>query len=177
VPPQATGVREDLEALFLRKGVGHIAGLAKAADQDVTLTRKAASLRSDAVVSVHPTEDDVMRELIANPNAVGVLGYRFVKASRGALRGVIVEGADAERDAYNGKYPGARRLYIYVRKADTASTPGLGKLGTEYLSGAALGPAGYLLRLGHVPLPADEMLEALAIAATMRPVLREVLPD
>jgi phosphate transport system substrate-binding protein len=134
-------------------------------------------MRTDAVVSVHGTEDEVVRALVAHPNAVGVLAYRFVKASLGALRGVTIEGADAEQDAYSGKYPGARRLYIYVRKADVATTPGLDRLGAEYLSGAALGPDGYLLKLGFVPLPADDLLEALTLASTLRPVLREALPE
>jgi phosphate transport system substrate-binding protein len=177
VPPQATGVRDDLEELLLRKGMERVPLLAKLTAQDATMAGKARTMRTDAAVSVHGTEDEVARALIAHPDAVGVLGYRFVKASLGALRGVTIEDADAEQDAYSGKYPGARRLYIYVRKADLATTPGLAGLGAEYLSGAALGPDGYLLKLGFVPLPADEMLEALTLASTLRPVLREALPE
>ena len=55
--------------------------------------------------------------------------------------------------------------------------PAWTELGTEYVSGAALGPDGYLLKLGFVPLPADDMLEALTLASTLRPVLREALPE
>jgi hypothetical protein len=58
-----------------------------------------------------------------------------------------------------------------------ARTPGLAKLGTEFMSSAALGPQGYLLKLGFVPLPADEMLEALTVAGALRPVRREALPE
>jgi phosphate transport system substrate-binding protein len=177
VPPQATGTSDDLQELLLRKGVEHIPTIAELAVKDAILASKLRTMRTDAVVSVHATEDDVVRELIANPDAVGILGYRFLKASRGALRGVIVEGADAEQDAYSGKYPGARRLYIYLRKADIATTPGLDKLGAEYMSSAALGPDGYLLKLGFVPLPADEMLEAMTLAKTLAPVRREALPE
>jgi phosphate transport system substrate-binding protein len=178
VPPQATGTRGDLEELFLRKGIERVPALAKLTAQDSTLARKARTMRTDApVVTVHGTEDEVVRELVANPNAVGVLAYRFVHASREVIRGVIVEGADAEQDAYSGKYPGARRLYIYLRKADFETTPGLDKLGAEYVSSAALGPDGYLLKLGFVPLPAAEMIEALTLAKTLPPLRREMLPE
>jgi phosphate transport system substrate-binding protein len=177
VPPQAAGTRDDLEELFLREGVMRVPVLAKLVAEDVSLVRKAGTLRTDAVVTVHGTEDEVARELVANPKAVGVLGYRFLQARRDTLRGVMVEGADAEQDAYNGKYPGARRLYVYLRKAEMARTPGLAKLGTEFMSSAALGPQGYLLKLGFVPLPADEMLEALTVAGALRPVRREALPE
>jgi phosphate transport system substrate-binding protein len=177
IPPQATGTRDDLEELLLQKGAERLPAIATMTAEDGTLIKKVRTMRSDAVVTVHGTEEEVVRELAANPSAVGVLGYRFLQAHRDRLRGLIVEGADAERDAYNGKYPGTRRLYVYVRKADIKTTPGLDQIGAEFVSSAALGPGGYLLKLGFVPLPADELLESLTRAGSLASVRREALPE
>jgi phosphate transport system substrate-binding protein len=178
IPPQATGTRDDLEELLLQRGAERVpATAAMTAGDGAALVRKVRTLRSDAAVTVHGTEAEVARELAANPNAIGVLGYRFLQAHRETLRGVVVEGADAEQDAYNGKYPGTRRIYLYVRKGDIATTPGLDKIGAEYVSSAALGPGGYLLKMGFVPLPADEMLQSLMLAGSLPAVRREALPE
>jgi phosphate transport system substrate-binding protein len=178
VPPQATGTRHDLEELFLAKGAERIPALAKAMGENAALRRRARTMRSDTpVVTVHDGEDTLVQELSAYPNAIGILAYRFFKAHSTRLRGVVVEGADVEQDVYSGRYPGARTLYLYLRKAEMDTVPGLSMLGAEYLSREALGPDGYLLKLGFVPLPTGEMIKAIFAANALPTLGREELPE
>jgi phosphate transport system substrate-binding protein len=178
VLPHYSITRDELEELFLRKGAERIAGVAKRVAEQAALRKGAAAMRGDRpAIAVHETEEAIVRELVANPNAVGVFGYRFLQAHRAKLRGVTIERADAEQDAYSGKYPGTRTLYIYLRKADIGAAPGLDRLGAEYLSGAALGPGGYLLQLGFVPLPVDDMVESIAASKALPPIRRDMLAE
>jgi phosphate transport system substrate-binding protein len=179
VLPETSGTRDALQDLFLLKGAQGIPEVARLMTQDKSMRVRARTMRSDPpFVMVHEDQKVIARELVRNPNAVGVFGYRFLQANKATLRGVMVEGAEpTEENAYAGKYRGTRRLYIYVRKNEIDSVPGLNRLAAEFMSSAALGPGGYLLALGFVPLPIEELTKSLALAKAMPPLRRELLPD
>jgi len=179
VLPETSGTREALQDLFLRKGAQRIADLAVLMATDASLRKRVQVLRGDhPAVVVHENQDVIARQLVANPTALGVFAYRFLQARRGTLRGIAIDGVEpTEENAYAGKYPGTRKLYIYARMDRLDAAPGLDRLGTEYLSSAALGPGGYLLKLGFVPLPLDDLVKTLAVAKALPPLRRELLPD
>jgi phosphate transport system substrate-binding protein len=138
-----------------------------------------ARMRTDhPAVVVHDSEETIVRELVAHPDAVGVLTYRALQANSATIRGIPLDGVEpTAENAYTARYVGTRKLYIYVRKAQLSSVRGLDGLGPEYLSSAALGPGGYLLKQGFLPLPVDEMVKTMALLDAMPPVRREMLPD
>ena len=179
VLPETSGTREALQKFFLQKGAQSIPELAKLIAQDRSLRKRARTMRSDhPFVMVHEDHNVIARELVRNPNAIGVFGYRFLQANRATLRGVMIEGAEpTEENAYAGKYRGTRRFYVYVRKGAIDAVLGLDRLAAEFMSSAALGPGGYLLALGFVPLPIAELGKSMALAKAMPPLLRELLPD
>lgn len=179
VLPPTSGTRDALQELFLRKGAERIPELARLMTMDRSLRKRAQAMRSDEpFVIVHESHDVIARELVANPNAIGVFGFRFLQAYGSTLKGVAIEGAEpTEENAYAGRYPGTRKLYIYVRRDRVDATPGLDRMGAEYLSSAALGPGGYLLKMGFVPLPAEDMVKSISLAKAMPPLRRELLPD
>jgi phosphate transport system substrate-binding protein len=179
VLPETSGTREALQVLFLQKGAQSIPELARLMAQDNSLRNKVRTMRRDPpFVMVHEDPNVIARQLVRNPNAVGVFGYRFLQANAVTLRGVAIEGvAPTEENVYAGRYSGSRRLYIYVRKGEIDAVPGLDRLAPEFLSSAALGPNGYLLALGFVPLPMEELVQSMALAKGMPPLRRERLPD
>jgi phosphate transport system substrate-binding protein len=179
VLPETSGTREALQELFLLKGAQGIPELARLMAQDSSLRNRARTMRNDhPFVMVHQDQSVIARELVRNPNAVGVFGYRFLQANKATLRGVMIEGAEpTEENAYAGRYRGTRRLYVYVRKSEIDAVPGLDRLAAEFTSSAALGPGGYLLGLGFVPLPIEELIKSMALAKGMPPLRRELLPD
>jgi phosphate transport system substrate-binding protein len=147
--------------------------------QDSSLRNRVRTMRRDhPFVMVHEDHNVIARELVRNPNAVGVFGYRFLQANKATLRGVMIEGAEpTEENAYGGTYRGTRRLYVYVRKGEIDAVPGLDRLAAEFMSSDALGPGGYLLALGFVPLPAEELIKSTVLAKAKPPLRRERLPD
>jgi phosphate transport system substrate-binding protein len=179
VLPETSGTREALQVLFLQKGAQSIAELARLMARDKALRDRARTMRSDhPFVMVHEAHDVIARELVRNPNAVGVFGYRFLRANAATLRGMKIEGVEpTEENVYAGRYSGGRKLYVYVRKSEIDAVPGLDRLAAEFMSSAALGPGGYLLALGFVPLPIEELVKSMALAKAMPPLRRDFLPD
>ena len=91
---------------------------------------------------------------------------------------VPVDGTEPTPEtAYAGKYPGTRKLYLYVKKTRLDAVRGLSRLGSEYLSSAALGPDGYLLEMGFVPLDVDDMMKTMALVKSMPTLDRDALPE
>jgi phosphate transport system substrate-binding protein len=179
VLPETSATREALQELFLQKGAQSIPELARLMVQDSSLRKRARTMRTDhPFVIVHQDHNVIARELVRYPNAIGVFGYRFLQANRATLRGVEIEGAEpTEENAYAAKYRGTRRLYVYVRKSEIDTVPGLDRLAAEFMSHAALGPDGYLLALGFLPLPIEDLAKSMALAKGMPPLLRGLLPD
>jgi phosphate transport system substrate-binding protein len=179
VLPPISGTRDALQELFLQKGAESIPALAALFRKDSALRVKAKTMRSDGrFVIVHEDQDVIARSLAANPNALGIFGYRFLQANRATLRGVTIEDTDpTEEHAYSGKYRGTRRLYLYVKKAHLGIIPGLNKLAAEYVSSAALGPDGYLLALGFVPLGMVDMMNTIAQIGAMTPLRGDALSN
>jgi len=179
VLPQISGTRDAMQELFLQKGADSIPALAALFRGDSTLRATAKVMRTDSnFVVVQENQDAIARALVANPDAFGVFGFRFLQANRETLRGVSIDGTDpTEENAYSGKYKGTRKLYLYIKKAHFDFIPGLDKLAPEYVSGAALGPNGYLLAAGFVPLGIDDLMSPIALIDAMTPLRGETLKD
>ena len=99
----------------------------------------------------------IVQKLEANKDAYGVFGYSFLEENGGKLKGVALDGVAPEFEAItDGKYKGARRMYVYIKKAHIGLIPGLDKFAAEYVSEQAIGEDGYLSRKGLVTLPKEE---------------------
>jgi phosphate transport system substrate-binding protein len=179
VLPGLSDSRESLQDLFLQKGALKIPNVAKFWAKGGTVPDSVRFLRDDhPFVVLHESEEAIVRELVAHPGALGIVGYRFLETNKATLRGVGIEGADpTPENAYAGKYPGTRKLYLYVRKARLDTVRGLKRLGAEYVSREALGPGGYLLAIGFVPLGMEDMIKTMSLVEAMPPLLRDALSD
>jgi len=96
----------------------------------------------------------IVQKLGANPNAVGVFGFSFLEENRATLKDIPIDGIEASYETVSsGQYPGARPLYIYVKKAHMSAIPGLqGFLNTFATNWA---PGGALTKRGMVAAPED----------------------
>lgn len=168
-----------MQELFLQKGADSFPSVVARFRSDSTLRGTMKAIRADGnFVVVQENQDTIARALVANPNAFGVFGYRFLQANRETLRGVPIDGTEpTEENAYSGKYKGTRTLYLYIKKAHFNFIPGLDKLAQEYVSVAALGPNGYLLAAGFVPLGINDMMKTIALIDAMTPLGGETLKD
>lgn len=172
-PPPTSGTRDSFHELLLEKGAEKIPALAALKKSDAKAFDKVwKTLREDgAYVEAGENDNVIVQKLIANKDAFGVFGYSFLEENSGKLRGVPLNGVAPEFDNItSGKYPGARRMYVYVKKQHTAIVPGLDKFVAEYTSPKALGSDGYLAKKGLVTLPKNELETVRKNAGSMTPM-------
>jgi phosphate transport system substrate-binding protein len=155
-PPSTSGTRDSLAELILEKGCQSDPAMAalKEKNEDeykATCTR----IREDGkYVDSGENDNLIVQKLGANPNAVGVFGFSFLEENKNTLKDVPINGIPATYDTVStGQYPGARPLYIYVKKAHMQAVPGL----QAYLNifASNWGPGGVLAKRGMVPAPDD----------------------
>ena len=113
----------------------------------------------------------IVQKLEANRNAFGIFGYSFLEENLAKLRGVPVDGVAPDYDAIaEGKYKGARPLFVYVKKQHVGVVPGIDKFVAEYVSSKAMSKEGYLANKGLVALPKSEADKVAATAKAMTPL-------
>jgi phosphate transport system substrate-binding protein len=172
-PPPTSGTRDSFHELLLEKGAEQIPALAALKKSDAKAFDKVwKTLREDgAYVEAGENDNVIVQKLEANRNAFGVFGYSFLEENTAKLRGVPLDGVAPEFDNItSGKYPGARRMYVYIKKAHVGAVPGLEKFAAEYVSAKAIGEDGYLAKKGLVTLPkneADNVRKAVTGMASM----------
>lgn len=155
-PPSTSGTRDSLAELILTKGCeSNPAVEAIKARSEKDFKEICTRVREDGkYVDSGENDNLIVQKLGANPNAVGVFGYSFLEENKDTLKDVSINGIQATYETVStGQYPGARPLYIYVKKAHMAAIPGL----QAYLNSFAVNwqPNGVLTRRGMVAAPDD----------------------
>ena len=177
-PPPTSGTRDSLHELLLEKGAESNPALAALKQTDAKAFDKVwKTLREDgAYVEAGENDNVIVAKLEANKNAFGVFGYSFLEENTAKLRGVPLNGVEPQFDNItSGKYPGARRLYVYIKKEHVGLVPGIDKFAAEYVSTKALGEDGYLAKKGLVTLPKKELDTVRNGALGMQPMSPEPL--
>ncbi len=177
-PPPTSGTRDSLHELFMEKGAEQIPALQALKKTDAKAFERAwKSLREDGgYVEAGENDNVIVQKLEANRNAFGIFGYSFLDENTAKLRGVALDGVTPEyENIAGGKYKGARRMYVYIKKQHVGVIPGLDKFATEYVSNKALGEDGYLARKGLVTLPKNELEQVRKNVTGMIPMTSEPL--
>jgi phosphate transport system substrate-binding protein len=153
-PPSTSGTRDSLAELVLTAGCESDPAMKELKKTDESRHKQLCTqVREDgAYVDAGENDNLIVQKLIANPNAVGVFGFSFLDANRNQLKDIPLNGVEATYETVSGgSYPGARAIFIYVKKAHIAAVPGL----KAYMEAFAnnWGPDGALARRGMVAAP------------------------
>ncbi|MEQ6332061.1 substrate-binding domain-containing protein [Sphingobium sp. MK2] len=155
-PPSTSGTRDSLAELILEKGCQSDPAMKalkeKSEDEfKATCTR----VREDGkYVDSGENDNLIVQKLGANPNAVGVFGFSFLEENRATLKDIPIDGIEASYETVSsGQYPGARPIFIYVKKAHMAAIPGLQGFLNAFAANWA--PGGALTKRGMVAAPED----------------------
>jgi phosphate transport system substrate-binding protein len=113
----------------------------------------------------------IVQKLEAFPAAFGIFGYSFLHENADKLHGAVINGvAPTFESIATGAYPISRTLYIYVKNAHASSIPGMREYLAEFTSERALGPVGYLVDKGLIPLQPEQRVESRVIAEALTPL-------
>ncbi len=172
-PPPTSGTRDSFHELFMEPGAEKVPALAALKKSDRKAFDKAwKSIRKDgAYVEAGENDNVIVQKLEANRNAFGIFGYSFLEENMSKLRGVAIDGVAPDYDAIaEGKYKGARPLFIYAKKQHVGVIPGIDKFVAEYVSAKAMSKDGYLANKGLVALPKAEADKVAASAKALKPL-------
>ncbi|WP_221794375.1 substrate-binding domain-containing protein [Aquisediminimonas sediminicola] len=155
-PPTSSGTRDAFAELILEKGCDSDPAMKALKDSDKDKHKNLCTgVREDgAYVDAGENDNLIVQKLVANPNAVGIFGFSFLEENADKVQGVAVQGVvPTYATIADYSYPGARPLFIYVKKAHLNSIPGIKEFLAEFAS--AWGPGGYLAKHGMIAAPED----------------------
>jgi phosphate transport system substrate-binding protein len=170
-PPSTSGTRDAFKELILMKGCESDPAMKALKDADKDKHNAVCGeVREDgAYVDAGENDNLIVQKIEANPKAIGIFGFSYLEENRDRLKGLTMSGISPSYETISDfTYPGARPLYIYVKKAHIKAIPGLQAYVTEWSKLWTKG--GVLAKAGMVVAP-DDVLAASAKAASELPVL------
>lgn len=137
-PPLASIPGKSFLALALEAGCDTFPWIAALRDTDETRhTEICRTLRDDRGYLEMTEGFAFTQRLETYPAVLGVLSYGYYATNRDKLVGGRLSGVEPTLEAIrSGAYPGARTLYLYLKKADMRFIGGLPALVDAYLVGA-----------------------------------------
>jgi ABC-type phosphate transport system permease subunit/ABC-type phosphate transport system substrate-binding protein len=149
-PPATSGTRDAFAALALRPACE--AALLDHPQPDGE-RRQCGELRRDgAWQDAGENDDALVGRLRGDAAALGVVGFGALVRNPDRISAVCLDGVCPTKEKIQaGTYPLARPLYLYLKTAHRALVPGLDALVDVFFTPEAVGPGGYLVRLGLVP--------------------------
>jgi len=170
-PPPTSGTRDSFAELILDPGCNTDPAMETLKEQDEDRHKQTCTqIREDGAYIEAGENDNLLVQRVAeNEGAIGVLGYSFLEENGDRVRGIALGGVAPTAATISGfTYPGARKLYIYVKGEHLDVIPGL----REFLGAWAQGwgPGGYLSQHGLIPLPDAERQAAQQAVQNPRPI-------
>ena len=146
-PPPTSGTRDAWNSLVMKKGCP--------ADILKEKGKKACyQLREDGgVIEVGENDTLLINKMVGDKQLFAIFGFSYLDSSRDKVQAAKIEGSVISLDSIQSyEYPIARPLFIYFKKEHMDVVPGLEKFMKTYINKKAMGPRGYLMDLGLVPL-------------------------
>jgi len=175
-PPSTSGTRDALKELVLEVGCNSNPAMKALKERDGQAYQQVCTeVRSDGGYSDQGEQDNlIVQKIEANPRAVGVFGFSYLGENTDKVQGLPMNGVAPTFDNISSfAYPGARPLYIYVKKAHMRAIPGLEAFVQEWVKN--WGKGGALARVGMVAMPEDEMALNARKAKDLTPLTLEEL--
>jgi phosphate transport system substrate-binding protein len=170
-PPPTSGTRDSLADLYLTKGCDTdpaMKALSKTnEDQHKQVCTK---IREDgAYVEAGENDNLLVQKVSSDPGTLGVLGYSYLEQNADKVRAVAINGiAPTEQTIADLSYPGARKLFIYVKGEHMQAKPKLRDFVATYAK--MWGNNGPLERRGLVPMSGADAAAAAAQANDLKPL-------
>lgn len=157
-PPSTSGTRDALKELILEVGCKTDPAMKALKDSDEDKYKQICTEVRDDGAYVDQGEQDnlIVQKIEGNPRAVGIFGYSYLEENLDKIQDLPMNGVPATyENIASFKYPGARPLYVYVKKAHMRAIPGLEAFMNEWVK--SWGNDGPLTKIGMVAMPAEAM--------------------
>ena len=175
-PPPTSGTRDSLADLYLEKGCDAdpaMKDLKKSnEDQHKDICTK---IREDgAYVEAGENDNLMVQKVSADPGTLGILGFSYLDENADKVRPVKVAGVTpSEETIADLSYPGARKLYIYLKGEHMQAKPKMRDFVAAYAKMWTKG--GKLERIGLVPFGGADATAAEQQASELKPLDPSIL--
>lgn len=175
-PPSTSGTRDALKELVLEVGCASNPAMAALKERDEDEYRQVCTEVRDDGAYVDQGEQDnlIVQKIVGNPRAIGVFGYSYMEENGDRVQGLPMNGVPPTyENIASFAYPGARPLYVYVKKSHMRAIPGLESFMKEWVN--SWEKDGPLARIGMVAMPPEVMQANAAKARNMTTLTAEEL--
>lgn len=166
-PPPTSGTRDSFNELALAAGCEKLPETVSLAKNE----RKSVceKVREDgAFIEAGENDNLIVQKLINDQGMYGVFGYSFLEENADRLQAATLDGmVPTAEDIAADRYPVARSLFFYVKKAHVGVIPGIQDYVEEFVSNAAMGRNGYLKDVGLIVPPRDQLMTLSEKADTL----------
>jgi phosphate transport system substrate-binding protein len=170
-PPPTSGTRDSLADLYLTKGCETDPAMKELKKTNEDRHKDICTkIREDgAFVEAGENDNLMVQKVSADPGTLGILGFSYLDENADKVRPVKIGGVTpSEATIADLSYPGARKLYIYVKGEHIAAKPKLRDFVAQYAKMWARG--GSLERIGLVPFVGADATAAERQASELAPL-------
>jgi phosphate transport system substrate-binding protein len=170
-PPPTSGTRDSLVDLYLDKGCDTDPAMKELKKSNEDEHKKICSqIREDgAFVEAGENDNLLVQKVAGDPGTLAVLGYSYLADNADKVRPVTIAGvAPTEATIADLSYPGARKLYLYIKGEHLQAKPLLRQFVEQYTKMWSKG--GPLERIGLVPFAAADLEAAKKQATELKPL-------
>ena len=156
-PPPTSGTRDSLVELYLTKGCETDPAMKELKKTDEDKHKDICTKVREDGPFVEAGENDnlIVQKVSSDPGTLGILGYSFLAENADKVRPIQVNGvAPTEETIASLEYPGARKMYIYLKGEHMQAKPKLRDFVAAYAR--MWGAGGALQRIGLVPFAGAE---------------------
>lgn len=157
-PPSTSGTRDALKELILEVGCAADPAMKALKDSDENKYKQLCTEVRDDGAYVDQGEQDnlIVQKIETNPQAIGIFGFSYLEENLDKVQGLPMNSVEPTYDNIASfAYPGARPLYVYVKKQHMRAIPGLSAYLDEWVK--SWGKDGPLARIGMVAMPQEVM--------------------
>ena len=170
-PPPTSGTRDSLVELYLTKGCESDPAMKELKKSDEDKHKDICTKVREDGVFVEAGENDnlLVQKVTADPGTVGILGYSFLEENADKVSPVRINGiSPTEETIANLSYPGARKLYIYVKGEHLGAKPALRDFVAAYAK--VWGKGQSLEQRGLVPMSGADAEASARQAGELKPL-------
>lgn len=161
VPPPTSGTRDAWNDKVMKGGCP--AELKKKDKKACKIMRE-----DGAVVEAGENDALIVQKLGANPKIFGIFGFSYLENNSDKIQAATIEGVEISLESIQSyKYPVARPLFFYVKKAHIGVIPGLKEFLNAFANEKAIGDEGYLVDAGLVPLDNGQRAKLRKVAKNL----------
>ena len=164
IPGEKHGTREVFEHKLLNAGCDKEALKAAGVAED-QIDKTCVAVRKDGYISdIDGDYSETLARITSDPKSIGVFGISFFEENTDKIKVATVNGiVPTIESVASGEYPVSRPLFVYVKKEHIGIIPNLKEFLVDLVSDDAAGPEGYLVDIGLVPLPEEELKQTQSV--------------